>query len=268
MASYSPALYATETMILGGGINVYSPPYRWFDKCDGHLTGSVAHLIDKVLTQLEIDYQYTPSAPFKPEILAQFDQQMLAGNIDGRATNDIKPIPGIIYSKAPISSIKISAFYSTQTHTISTMDELKNLKGSALSLSLKKSRFSPVQNFLQRNELPFELISTQEEAIKAIQSGKIDYVMALRYSELLLSKKYFKRYDIEEPVQNFYFAMSTNSPFADRMEEIDREMQLANTSGLVDFLEQRYLLQWFAENDRDCTESTAKTTESIKLSRQ
>ena len=136
-------------MIIGGGVDNDRPPYRWFDKCDGHLTGSVAHLIDKILKQLDIDYKYTPSSIYEPKIIDRFNQMLLAGEVDARTTINGDDLAGILYTRAPISSVKLAVFYPLGRPAISGVSDLVSMNGAAISTTMKESKFSPVQNHLR-----------------------------------------------------------------------------------------------------------------------
>ena len=177
---------------------------------------------------------------------------LLAGEVDARTTINDDNLADVFYTRASISSVKLAVFYPVERPAISGISDLDNMKGVVISTTMQESKFSPVQNYLRRNGMPFQFVPSEAAAIEALKAGDIDYVLGLKYTALLLNKKYLQHYDIAEPISNFHFAISAQSVFADRIKEIDQQLQLAHDSGLVDFLDQKYLLQWLLYSGENC----------------
>ncbi|WP_145999044.1 hypothetical protein [Oceanicoccus sp. KOV_DT_Chl] len=247
-------------------MNIESPPYRWFDRCTGQLTGSLPHLIDRIFKNLSIDYQYSPLSAYRPEVIVKYNLMMLNGELDARSTNDVNKLDGILYSESAISSVIMSAFYLSDAVSISNLEDLRRLKAGVITPSMKVTKFSIGQRYLKANQIPFILVPSEAAGVEALKLGKIDYLMSRKYSPLLLIKGNFKSFDIEEPITSFYFSVSENSRLAERMPEINREIKKAHESGLMDFLDKNYLLLWFAEREMKCPKNLKKTTQKLKLS--
>ncbi len=248
-----------RALLIGGGTMMPRAPYRWLDKCNDSLSGSTSRLLEKIFSQLGIDYQYTKPIPYRPEIYDEFHDQLVNGEIDARVIYSIDhSSPDVVYSKQPISSIKLAAFFPTNETNIREPEDLQSRTAVVISPSLRATLYSPVQNYMRQKKRPFLLAKDQATAVSMIESGKADYIFALKYSPILISKNGYDYLDVDETIGQYHLVVRKNSAIAARMPEIDEKLEHAISTGLVDFLEREYLLMWTERRREDCVANVMK----------
>lgn len=243
---------AETTMILSGGSTGARPPYRWYDKCTGELTGSIPHLLKKIFSQLDIKFRYTAPMEYQRNLTELLTQQVVSGEIDARVAYMNNSIDsGAIYSYHPLMTLKLAAFYPTTRDAISSAKELRAMRGIVVSPMRKETRHSPPQNYLRQRNYPFVLAASYDEALDMVLRGEGDYVFGLKYNELLIKKNSLQYMEVEEAVSSFHLEVGETSSFAGKVPEIDQKLGEAISSGLVDFLDRKYLMLWM-ESRSDC----------------
>ncbi|KKL25429.1 hypothetical protein LCGC14_2405370, partial [marine sediment metagenome] len=246
---------AEKILVVNGGTSIPRPPYRWIDQCSGKVIGSIPHLLGKIFTPLNIKYRYTAPSVDDIELSPEVDEQLENGEIDARIVYGKNPAnSAVIYSQQPISVIKLAVFYPRSAATITRPQQLRQLRGVAISPLKQATPLSPLQNYLRQQGLPFILAATEDEAIELIKTGQADYVLTLKYNQLLANYS-FQRLNITGFNIHFYLAIAANSDYADIMPEIDYQIEQAIASGLVDFLDRKYLMLWLERGKKACTES-------------
>lgn len=246
-----------QPMVIGGLMEMPTPPYLWFDQCDNQPSGASTHLLQRVLDQLKIDYVFAPPMPMTWQALADRRERLRQGEYDALiAVRKDNNVGGMQLSNFPMVRLQDAILYrKDRGFKIEGAAELKPLQGAIAASADYNVVNSPVGRWMERNQLNYRTMTSREQLIKALLANEVDYIILERYRALATfldkpAQAYLELVPIQDNIRDLYFSMSVNSPYIGRMAEINRELEKLETSGNAEVLRYSYLRTWL--NTPDC----------------
>lgn len=245
-----------DVLRIGAGISDAKPPYTWVDECTGKQQGYLYQLMLGVFDELNIPHQRPAPVALSGNYFQKQYQQLLANEIDVSLGLFKQAIPGIRYSKEPVVVMRESVVYSrARPIPVDSVSSLAGKRGLALAYASTTTN----QFFLARYQslgLSLDTVATVKEAYDLVLTGQYDYIISeknlvsARLNAFGLSAK-LAQHTIDELSQALYLAVSEKSPWAGRLDEIDRLLEDKRNNGHSAIIFKSSIQAWL--RNKDCS---------------
>ncbi len=225
----------SKPRLLISGLNSSpTPPYTWYDYCEKKWEGSTIHLLDKSLNELNVDFSYLPPISYKEADGNQLREALIENRADAMIMGLPTPYKGVLYSKAPIVSFKFSLFYSKSLGPLKSLGDFKQLTGIYPDSYLSALREPNILAWADNNNLSV-IRKPEKEAKQLLYSGRPYYYIDWKFNTNI-ERNTVNIHDSGINSNNFYFVVADRPPWNALIHQIDKKLNQANNSGLINRL--------------------------------